>query len=152
LTYQPTIRLTPTTKVRAYVYGISINTKPGGLIAFNNEQTTISGSVVNIVYSSNTCTISSLFISVVIYDTATPGLAFLDGTISQGSLSSTTSVQVDPNNIDDLTVYFFGFLSMNAKSNTGLSIGVSFSTSFQIAISSSNLNSVQVNYIVIALV
>jgi hypothetical protein len=36
LTYRPTIRLTNTVKVKAYVYGISVNAKPGGLIAFNN--------------------------------------------------------------------------------------------------------------------
>jgi hypothetical protein len=60
----------------------------------------INPGLINFYYSSKTCTLYSMSVSVVIFDTSTPGLLFLDGTIEQNSLSSTTSTQVDPTYVE----------------------------------------------------
>jgi hypothetical protein len=76
-----------------------MNTKSGGFLSLNCEQASVIGNSVTILYSSNNCNINSLYLSVVLYDINTPGLVFVDGTISQNSLSSVTTSQIDSSSI-----------------------------------------------------
>jgi hypothetical protein len=78
---------------------------------------------------------------------------FLDGTIAPTSLLSIVTTQIDPSSVmQQLSIYFYGFLSLGARTSNGISISVSFSTTFAIAISANNLNSIQVNYLVLSFV
>jgi hypothetical protein len=79
-------------------------------------------------------------------------LLFVDGSINQNSLSTTTEVQVQNTYIEDLRIYFVGFNSINARDSNGLKLSVSFSKKFSLMIDSTRIRSIQVNYLVISFV
>jgi hypothetical protein len=96
LPYRPSTVITTTTKIRPFIICINIAVQTGGVLYINYESYDVNPGLINFYYSTKTCTYYSMALSVVIFDPSTPGLLFLDGTIEQTSLSSTTTTQVDP--------------------------------------------------------
>lgn len=131
-----------------------MSSENNGALNINHEKTQIQGRNVIFVFSSRSCNIHSISLSVVIFDPSTPGVLFVDGSVEQNSLSTSTEVSILSTGaaIEELRIHFVGFSSLNARTNSGLSLSVSFSTSFKLKIDSTSLNSIKVTYLVISFV
>lgn len=90
MSYIPTIQITNTIKVRPFIVALDIEAQNNGVLAISHDKTDINPGKINFLFSSKSCRIYSLSLSVVVFDTATPGILFVDGSLEQNSLSTST--------------------------------------------------------------
>ena len=131
---------------------MNINILPNGALTLNYDSYNVNGGSIDFRFSSFTCFVSAIKLNVVIFDTSSPGVLYLDGFLEQNSIKSKTTVSIAKDNMEQLTIYFLGLTDFSIQQSSAIAIDVSMNTEFQLVVDAQDLQSIGISYLVISFV
>lgn len=145
--------LSSSVKIRPYISGLDVNVLPNGVLKLSYEKLDrkADGSA-DLWFSSSSCYVNKLVLTVVIFDPTPPGVLYLDGLLEQNSISSQTTIEISKNGMEELRIYFVGLTEFSIKKSSALWISVSMDSLFRLVVDAKDVDFVGVSYLILSFV